>query len=73
MQYLKRVLKPSEVGPLQVLKTDVNGKMLTTICDKHGNPVQLRGLSTNGWQWNDHDKIFNNNANFGQTDHLLPI
>ncbi len=48
--------KPSEAGALQILEKD--GKMV--ICDKSGNPIQLRGMSTHGLQW--FPEILNDNA-----------
>lgn len=50
------VKKPSEAGALQIVKKD--GK--ATLCDKDGNPIQLRGMSTHGLQW--YPEILNNNA-----------
>lgn len=48
--------KPSTAGALQLL--DKNG--VKTLCDKDGNPIQLRGMSTHGLQW--YPEIINNNA-----------
>lgn len=50
------VKKPSVAGALQVL--DKSG--IKTLCDKDGNPVQLRGMSTHGLQW--FPEILNDNA-----------
>lgn len=50
------VEKPSVGGTLQILKK--NG--ISTLCDKSGNPIQLRGMSTHGLQW--FPGIINNNA-----------
>jgi endoglucanase len=50
------VKKPSEAGALQV--KDVDGQM--KLCDKNGEPVQLRGMSTHGLQW--FGEIINDNA-----------
>jgi len=50
------VEKPSVGGALQILvKSGVK-----TLCDKNGNPIQLRGMSTFGLQWA--PGIINNNA-----------
>lgn len=49
--------KPSVGGALKVLKMK-NG--MKTLCDKNGNPIQLRGMSTHGLQW--FPGILNNNA-----------
>ncbi len=48
--------KPSTAGALQLL--DKNGTK--TLCDKDGNPIQLRGMCTHGLQW--YPEIINNNA-----------
>lgn len=48
--------KPSTAGALQIL--DKNGTK--TLCDKDGNPIQLRGMSTHGLQW--YPEIINDNA-----------
>ncbi len=48
--------KPSTAGALQLL--DKNG--IKTLCDKDGNPIQLRGMCTHGLQW--YPEIINNNA-----------
>lgn len=48
--------KPSAAGALQLL--DKNGTK--TLCDKDGNPIQLRGMCTHGLQW--YPEIINNNA-----------
>jgi Endoglucanase len=48
--------KPSTAGALQIL--DKNG--VKTLCDKDGNPIQLRGMSTHGLQW--FPGIINNNS-----------
>lgn len=50
------VKKPSVAGALQVL--DKNG--IKTLCDKDGNPIQLRGMGTHGLQW--FPEILNDNA-----------
>lgn len=50
------VEKPSVGGALQVL--NISGQK--TLCDKNGNPIQLRGMSTHGLQW--YPEIINNNA-----------
>jgi endoglucanase len=48
--------KPSSAGALQIL--DKGG--VKTLCDKDGDPIQLRGMSTHGLQW--YPDILNNNA-----------
>nr|BAA12826.2 beta-1,4-endoglucanase [Ruminiclostridium josui] len=48
--------KPSTAGALQLL----NKNGVKTLCDKDGNPIQLRGMSTHGLQW--FPEIINNNA-----------
>lgn len=50
------VKKPSAAGALHVLAK--NG--VKTLCDKDGNPVQLRGMGTHGLQW--FPEILNDNA-----------
>ncbi|WP_027085216.1 carbohydrate-binding domain-containing protein [Cohnella panacarvi] len=50
------VKKPSVGGELQLLVQD--GVM--TLCDKYGDPIQLRGMSTHGLQW--FPDIVNDNA-----------
>ncbi|HEX2945887.1 MAG TPA: carbohydrate-binding domain-containing protein [Clostridia bacterium] len=50
------VKKPSAAGALQIL--DKNG--IKTLCDKDGNPIQLRGMGTHGLQW--FPEILNDNA-----------
>lgn len=50
------VQKPSTAGALHI--TNKDGK--ETLCDKNGNPIQLRGMSTHGLQW--YPGILNNNA-----------
>lgn len=49
-------VKPSVAGALQVLSIDG----VSTLCDKNGNPLQLRGMSTHGLQW--FPEVLNNNA-----------
>lgn len=50
------VKKPSVGGKLQIL----NKNGTSTLCDKNGDPIQLRGMSTHGLQW--FPGIINNNA-----------
>lgn len=50
------VKKPSVGGKLQLL----NKSGVKTLCDKDGNPIQLRGMSTHGLQW--FPGVVNNNA-----------
>ncbi|WP_257676041.1 cellulase family glycosylhydrolase [Clostridium felsineum] len=50
------VKKPSVGGALQIL----NKNNTSTLCDKNGEPIQLRGMSTHGLQW--FPGIINNNA-----------
>lgn len=48
--------RPSTSGSLQLIER--NG--VKALCDKHGNPIQLRGMSTAGLQW--FPEIINQNA-----------
>lgn len=50
------VKKPSQAGALKIVKKGSRAKL----CDKDGEPIQLRGMSTHGLQW--YPKILNNNA-----------
>ncbi|MEK0315106.1 carbohydrate-binding domain-containing protein [Cohnella sp. 56] len=50
-------VKPSEGGHLQLI-TGGNGERM--LGDEHGNPIQLRGMSTHGLQW--FPQILNDNA-----------
>ncbi|MDP4092232.1 MAG: carbohydrate-binding domain-containing protein [Bacillota bacterium] len=50
------VKKPSAAGALQLIEE--NGQK--TLCDRNGEPIQLRGMSTHGLQW--FPQIINNNA-----------
>lgn len=47
-----------------LLKKNVQGKEITNrqICDKDGNPVQLKGMSTFGLQWEDGAWVLNDKA-----------
>ncbi len=50
------VKKPSTAGALKLL----NKNGIKTLCDKNGDPIQLRGMSTHGLQW--YPGILNDNA-----------
>lgn len=50
------VRRPSEAGELSLKK--IGGQMTLTDC--HGNPIQLRGMSTHGLHW--YGQIVNDNA-----------
>ncbi|MDE4542828.1 cellulase family glycosylhydrolase [Thermoanaerobacterium sp. R66] len=50
------VKKPSLAGRLKII--EIGGRK--TLGDQHGNPIQLRGMSTHGLQW--FPQIINNNA-----------
>ncbi|WP_416147406.1 carbohydrate-binding domain-containing protein [Salipaludibacillus sp. HK11] len=49
-------VKPSVGGPLQLIEYNDQ----TTLGDQHGNPIQLRGMSTHGLHW--FGEIVNDNA-----------
>ena len=53
-------------GNLKIVtsKKNVQGKEITNrqICDKDGNPVQLKGMSTFGLQWEDGAWVLNDKA-----------
>lgn len=52
-------VKPSVGGALQIVD-DPNNAGRRTLADQHGNPIQLRGMSTHGLQW--FPEILNDNA-----------
>ncbi|HHU36884.1 MAG TPA: cellulase family glycosylhydrolase [Treponema sp.] len=49
-------VRPSDGGALSVKSSDGRRQL----CDSHGQPVQLRGMSTHGLQW--YPQILNDNA-----------